>query len=191
MPVPDQYQRPGGFDHQGATGHQGHFSQLPHNGAQTEFLGHQGSAQGQRQSRQNFTESHNTEFLGHQGSTQGQRQSRQNFTDSHNTEFLGHQGSTQGERQNRQNATDGFQKPHNQGQNQGRRWNNKGQSHFKGQGRQSEPRTDAESENLYQELKVIFPEDFQEDTIRNVLSNHPCDTDLTKLTNYCMSVLFP
>ena len=74
---------------------------------------------------------------------------------------------------------------------QGRKWNNKGQGQAKVQGRPSEPRADADSESLYQELKVIFPEDYQEDTLRKVLSNHPCETDLTKLTNYCMSVLFP
>lgn len=103
----------------------------------------------------------------------------------------GHRGRPQGQWQNRQNVTDGqtvnIPNPHNQG----RRWNNKGQGQAKVQGRPSEPRSDADSESLYQELKVIFPEDYQEDTLRKVLSNHPWETDLTKLTNYCMSVLFP
>ena len=78
-----------------------------------------------------------------------------------------------------------------QHQNQGGRWNNKRQGHTKYQEKQLELRTDNDSQELYKELRVIFPEEYQEDTLRNVLSNHPCETDLTKLTNYCMSVLFP
>lgn len=103
----------------------------------------------------------------------------------------GHREAAQGQRQNRQNVIDG-QKPNIQNpHNQGRRWSNKGQGHVKGYERPSEPRSDADSEILYKDLKTIFPEEDQADTLRKVLSNHPCETDLTKLTNYCMSVLFP
>ena len=91
----------------------------------------------------------------------------------------------------RQNVADSQTYTPTKPQNQERRWNTKRQGHTKVQGKQYEPRSDADSEGLYQELKVIFPEHYQEDTLRNVLANHPCETDLTKLTNYCMSVLFP
>jgi hypothetical protein len=43
---------------------------------------------------------------------------------------------------------------------------------------------------LLTELTAIFPEEDQKDKLETVLQNHPHDTDLTKLTNYCMSVLF-
>lgn len=101
------------------------------------------------------------------------------------TEF---KGQRQGLRPNRHNVVDGqntnFQRP----QNQGHRW--KGQGHFKGQ-IQAKHRSDSESEDLYGELKRIFPDEDQEETVKKILSNHPCETDLTRLTNYCMSVLFP
>ncbi|XP_045191756.2 NEDD4-binding protein 1-like [Mercenaria mercenaria] len=52
------------------------------------------------------------------------------------------------------------------------------------------PRTDEETEDLFKELRTIFPDDDQEEKVRNVLANHDRERDLTKLTNYLMSVLF-
>ena len=102
----------------------------------------------------------------------------------------GHRWPSQGQGHNVTDSQNtGFHKY--QHQNQGGRWNNKRQGHTKYQDKQLELRSDNDSQELYKELRVIFPEDYQEDTLRNVLSNHPCETDLTKLTNYCMSVLFP
>ena len=47
------------------------------------------------------------------------------------------------------------------------------------------------TEQLFEELKTVFPEKDQEEKIREVLQNHKTETDLNRLTNYCMSALFP
>lgn len=65
----------------------------------------------------------------------------------------------------------------------------KGQGSFRSKGNRA-PRTDEETEVLFKELRTIFPDDDQEDKVRNILANHEEERDLTKLTNYLMSVLF-
>lgn len=72
---------------------------------------------------------------------------------------------------------------------------NQTKSHWKGRGSLKGkgfgvPRTEEETEDLFKELRTIFPEADQEDTLRNVLANHEQERDLMKLTNYVMSVLF-
>ncbi|XP_046560326.1 probable ribonuclease ZC3H12C [Haliotis rubra] len=46
------------------------------------------------------------------------------------------------------------------------------------------------TEDLFLHLKSVFPEKSQEDHIRKVLDNHRSETDLNRLTNYCMEVIF-
>ncbi|KAK3578456.1 hypothetical protein CHS0354_038542 [Potamilus streckersoni] len=46
------------------------------------------------------------------------------------------------------------------------------------------------TEKLFRELKQIFPEPAQEQTIKSVLSNHSDESDPSKLAAYCTSVLF-
>ncbi|XP_071092517.1 NEDD4-binding protein 1-like isoform X1 [Haliotis cracherodii] len=46
------------------------------------------------------------------------------------------------------------------------------------------------TEDLFLHLKSVFPEKSQEDSIRKVLDNHSSETDLNRLTNYCMEVIF-
>lgn len=66
--------------------------------------------------------------------------------------------------------------------------NGQGQ-HWKSKGPRI-PRTEQESEEFFQELKKIFPDDDQEEKIRAVLKNHIFEHDFAKLTNDCMNVLF-
>ncbi|XP_041375081.1 NEDD4-binding protein 1-like [Gigantopelta aegis] len=47
------------------------------------------------------------------------------------------------------------------------------------------------TEQLFEALRIVFPEMDQEEKIRDVLRNHSAETDLNRLTNYCMSALFP
>ncbi|KAL8559404.1 hypothetical protein ACOMHN_045201 [Nucella lapillus] len=42
---------------------------------------------------------------------------------------------------------------------------------------------------VFKALKGVFPDAEQEDMIRRVLDNHPSETDLNKLTNYCIAAL--
>lgn len=81
----------------------------------------------------------------------------------------------------------GFQKG-----NRGHQRGNQGYTNFKGQGQNRGilTRSEEETESLYKELKVLFPEPDQDEKIRLILNNHELETDLTKLTNYCMSILF-
>ena len=46
------------------------------------------------------------------------------------------------------------------------------------------------TEQLFEQLQIVFPEKDQEEKIREVLRNHNTETDLNRLTNYCMSALF-
>ncbi|XP_067650737.1 NEDD4-binding protein 1-like [Haliotis asinina] len=46
------------------------------------------------------------------------------------------------------------------------------------------------TEDLFLNLKSVFPEKSQEHYIRKVLDNHCSETDLNRLTNYCMEVIF-
>lgn len=43
---------------------------------------------------------------------------------------------------------------------------------------------------LYEKLSQVFPEPNQGQHIRKVLDNHKSETDLNRLTNYCMNSLF-
>ena len=38
-------------------------------------------------------------------------------------------------------------------------------------------------------LKAVFPDASQEAKIQEVLTNHPAETDLNKLVNYCIGAL--
>ncbi|KAL4234979.1 hypothetical protein ACF0H5_006620 [Mactra antiquata] len=69
------------------------------------------------------------------------------------------------------------------------RQHQKGQGHWKTKG-QRIPRTEQESDEIFQELKKLFPDDDQEEKIKKVLSNHLYEHDLEKLTNDCMNILF-
>jgi hypothetical protein len=82
-----------------------------------------------------------------------------------------------------ENVTQGIK----QGKGQWKTATQKGQWSLKGKGN---PRTDEETEELFKELRIMFPDDDQEEKIRSVLANHDRERDLTKLTNYLMSVLF-
>ncbi|XP_025116032.1 NEDD4-binding protein 1-like [Pomacea canaliculata] len=46
------------------------------------------------------------------------------------------------------------------------------------------------TESLFMALKQVFPNEDQDYKIRAVLDNHETETDLNRLTNYCMSALF-
>ncbi|GAB1603155.1 NEDD4-binding protein 1-like [Argonauta hians] len=51
-------------------------------------------------------------------------------------------------------------------------------------------RSKEESEILYRELKMVFPEDYQDITLRKVLQHNPAERSLMHLTDKCMQVLF-
>ena len=51
------------------------------------------------------------------------------------------------------------------------------------------PRHPNTTRDLLEALKAVFPDAGQEAKIQQVLDNHPADTDLNKLVNYCMSAL--
>ncbi|XP_033754483.1 NEDD4-binding protein 1-like [Pecten maximus] len=51
-------------------------------------------------------------------------------------------------------------------------------------------RSDQSTEELFTQLKGIFSESKQEQKIREVLQNHQEETDLNRLTNYCMNAIF-
>jgi len=55
--------------------------------------------------------------------------------------------------------------------------------------RKSEFRTEKQTEQMFRDLKVIFPDKNQEEVIRKVLYNHGRERNLERLANYCMSVL--
>ena len=51
------------------------------------------------------------------------------------------------------------------------------------------PRHPDVTRDLLEALKVVFPDASQEAKIQEVLTNHPADTDLNKLVNYCIGAL--
>ena len=51
------------------------------------------------------------------------------------------------------------------------------------------PRHPDVTHDLFEALKVVFPDASQESKIQEVLTNHPADTDLNKLVNYCIGAL--
>ena len=86
------------------------------------------------------------------------------------------------------NETDNAMQGTKQGKGQ---WKNtaqkdQGQWSLKGKGN---PRTDGETEGLFKELRIMFPDDDQEDKIRSILTNHDRERDLARLTNYLLNVL--
>ncbi|XP_060080272.1 NEDD4-binding protein 1-like [Ylistrum balloti] len=51
-------------------------------------------------------------------------------------------------------------------------------------------RSEQSTEELFTQLKCIFSESKQEQKLREVLRNHQEETDLNRLTNYCMNAIF-
>ncbi|XP_069112055.1 NEDD4-binding protein 1-like [Argopecten irradians] len=51
-------------------------------------------------------------------------------------------------------------------------------------------RSEQKTEELFTELKGIFSESAQEQKLREVLRNHQEETDMNRLTNYCMNAIF-
>lgn len=54
----------------------------------------------------------------------------------------------------------------------------------------SSPRTQEENQNFYRELKNLFPEREQEEILRKVLLNYPCERDISRLCNSCVQLIF-
>ena len=51
-------------------------------------------------------------------------------------------------------------------------------------------RTKEQTDDLFKQLVDIFSEAAQEKKIFEILQNHATETDINRLTNYCMSALF-
>lgn len=56
--------------------------------------------------------------------------------------------------------------------------------------KQKFPRSEEETQALLEQLRAVFPDPSQEETLRKVLANHTSEKEISKLTNYCMNVLF-
>ncbi|XP_021365824.1 NEDD4-binding protein 1-like isoform X2 [Mizuhopecten yessoensis] len=98
-------------------------------------------------------------------------------------QFTGNQNNLQG----RQNQADGAAVFRGAHRGRGQRYPHPQPNKFTA----LSTRSNQSTEELFKQLKGIFSESDQEQKLREVLQNHQEETDLNRLTNYCMNAIFP